>query len=78
MRPLKWIAVNILGVLIAVYFVFKFAALLVLWVPLGPIAFIVGLFGSNAVFNLLDRLIGGLDSAAWAVYNRLPRAFAES
>jgi hypothetical protein len=73
-RALRYLLGNILGVLIIVYFAFKFAVMLALWAVLGPIAFVFALFGSHAVFDALDWIIGGLDSAAWSVYNRLDRS----
>jgi hypothetical protein len=70
-RAVDWCWANVLGILIAAYFVLKFAVLLVLWTVLGPVAFVFMVFGSEAVFDLLNTLIDGMDSIAWRIYNFL-------
>jgi hypothetical protein len=70
-RPLAWFWANVLGVLIMAYFILRFTVLLCLWVVLGPVAFLFMLFGSEAVFGLLDGLLEGMDGIAQRIYDAL-------
>lgn len=74
-RGLDLVLINVLGVLIMVYFVFKFALLAALWIVFGPLAFIAQLFGSDMVFNWLDAFFDKVDSGASWLHDRVERVF---